>query len=122
MKKILVVDDAPENIDLLTGLLKSKYGVMAARNGEIALKISQGANTPDLILLDIIMPGMDGFEVCRQLKENLETAMIPVIFLSGKLGEEEIRKGIELGAIDYLTKPIDSSKLISAIDVVFNEQ
>jgi putative two-component system response regulator len=113
---ILVVDDAPENIDLLVGLLKGKYTVKAARSGQVALKIAQSPNPPDLVLLDISMPGMDGFEVCRQLKNNSATAAIPVIFLSGEAGAGEKERGTALGAADYLTKPVEPSKLNAAID------
>jgi len=115
-RTILVVDDAPENIDLLVGLLKDQYTVKAARNGEVALKIAQSASPPDLMLLDIIMPQMDGFEVCRRLKADPGTAGIPVIFLSGEIGAEERRRGSEVGAVDYLTKPVDPARLSRAIE------
>jgi len=121
-KSILVVDDAAENIDLLVGLLKDKYTVRAARNGQVALKIAQSEKVPDLVLLDIVMPGMDGFEVCRQLKENPSTAMIPVVFLSGEIGEEERIQGRKLGAIDYLTKPVEPTLLLSVMNTVLDEK
>ena len=121
-KSILVVDDAAENIDVLVGLLKDKYTVRAARNGQVALKIAQSEKVPDLVLLDIVMPGMDGFEVCRQLKENPSTAMIPVVFLSGEIGEEERIQGRKLGAIDYLTKPVEPTLLLSVMNTVLDEK
>lgn len=115
-KTILVVDDMAENIDLLVGLLKEQYTVKAARAGQMALKIAQSPNPPDLVLLDISMPGMDGFEVCQQLKDNPATAAIPVIFISGEIGGEERDRGAALGAADYLTKPVEPASLSAAID------
>jgi len=117
---LLVVDDMPENIDLLVGLLKERYKVKAARSGEIALKIAHSANPPDLILLDVNMPEMDGFEVCRQLRANTETASIPVIFVSGEIGNEEHAQGAALGAVAYLTKPVEPDRLNVALDTALN--
>lgn len=105
-QKILVVDDTPENIDVLMGVLKSDYKMVAARDGEKALKLVQGGNPPDLILLDIMMPGMDGYEVCARLKADESTSKIPVIFVTAKGEVEDETKGLELGAVDYITKPI----------------
>jgi response regulator RpfG family c-di-GMP phosphodiesterase len=102
---ILVVDDTPENIDILVGTLKDKYQVKAAINGEMALKIAR-AEPPDIVLLDIMMPGIDGYEVCRQLKDDPQTTDIPIIFITAKIGVEDQIKGLELGAVDYITKPI----------------
>lgn len=120
MQTILVVDDIPENIDLLVGLLKEKYKVKAARNGETALKIAQSPAPPDLVLLDVIMPDMDGFKVCRQLKENAGTRNIPVIFVSGEIGAEERAHGEALGAAAYLTKPVEPDTLCALLDSVLN--
>jgi putative two-component system response regulator len=103
---ILVVDDAPENIDVLGGVLHPHYKVKAALGGEKALKIAAGEPHPDLILLDIMMPGMDGYQVCGRLKDNPATAGIPVIFVTAKNQEEDETKGLEIGAVDYITKPI----------------
>lgn len=103
---ILVVDDTPENIDILSGVLRNDYKVKAALNGERALKIANSDSKPDIILLDIMMPDMDGYEVCRQLKANPLTQKIPVIFITAKNQEEDEQKGFELGAVDYITKPI----------------
>jgi len=103
---ILVVDDTPANLSLMTGLLRDEYKVKAAIDGEKALRIVHSDTPPDLILLDIMMPGMDGYEVCRQLKASPQTRDIPVIFLTAKSGVEDEKLGLELGAVDYITKPI----------------
>ena len=103
---VLVVDDAPENIDLLDGVLNKDYKIKAALNGEKALKIAGSENPPDIILLDIEMPGMDGYEVCRRLKSDAKTQDIPVIFVTSMSEVEDETKGFDVGAIDYITKPI----------------
>lgn len=104
-KTILVVDDEPINIMVLSDLLKSKYRVIAAKNGEQGLKRVHDMR-PDLILLDVMMPDMDGYQVCQTLKEDPETAAIPVIFVTAMNEEMDERKGLEVGAVDYITKPI----------------
>jgi CheY-like chemotaxis protein len=86
---VLVVDDAPENIDLLDGVLKKDYKIKAALNGEKALKIAGSENPPDIILLDIEMPGMDGYEFCRRLKADPQTRDIPIIFVTAKSDESD---------------------------------
>jgi putative two-component system response regulator len=102
---LLIVDDTPENIDVLRGILSADYTVKIANSGHLALKIV-AAQPPDLILLDVMMPGMDGYEVCRQLKANEATRHIPVIFVTA-LGEAEDESlGFELGAADYIVKPV----------------
>jgi len=103
---ILVVDDTPENLVLMSNLLKDDYKVKIANSGEKALRIAGSDSPPDLILLDIMMPGMDGYEVCRRLKRDPGTMNIPVIFLTAKAEVEDEKKGLELGAVDYITKPI----------------
>ncbi|MEA1048751.1 two-component system response regulator [Lamprobacter modestohalophilus] len=103
---ILVVDDEPANIDLLVECLKDAYNVKAATRGERALRIARSGEPPDMILLDIMMPDMDGFEVCRQLKADLSTRHIPIIFITAKIGLDDEIRGLELGAVDYITKPI----------------
>jgi response regulator RpfG family c-di-GMP phosphodiesterase len=103
---ILVVDDTPDNLAVMSNLLKEYYKVKIATGGEAALKIVASGLPPDLILLDIMMPGMDGYEVCRRLKRDPKTMNIPVIFLTAKHDVEDETKGLELGAIDYITKPI----------------
>lgn len=105
-KTILVVDDIAENIDVLSGLLRSKYKIKAALNAERALVIANTSPQPDLILLDIMMPGTDGIEVIKQLKKNPLTAQIPVIFVTAKDKDKDEKEGLKLGAVDYITKPI----------------
>ncbi len=102
---LLVVDDTPENIDVLRGILGADYAIKVANSGQLALKIA-ATQPPDLILLDVIMPGMDGYEVCRQLKGNEATRHIPIIFITarGEVADETL--GFELGAADYITKPV----------------
>jgi len=105
-KTILVVDDMPENITVLREILKSEYSVVAATNGSKAIRISQSQNPPDLILLDIIMPDMDGYEVCTRLKSDKRTLGIPVIFVTAKREIMDEYRGFEVGAVDYITKPV----------------
>ncbi len=102
---VLVVDDAPENIDVLGGILGKLDKVKAAINGEKALKIAF-ATPPDIILLDVMMPGMDGYEVCGKLQEDPRTKRIPVIFVTAKGEIEDERHGFDIGAVDYITKPV----------------
>ena len=110
---ILVVDDTPENIDVATALLASKYTVKAAVNGPMALKIAE-KQSPDLILLDIQMPGMDGYEVCRRLKADPATTAIPVIFLTG---ESDVAAQVDsAGGDGYAAKPIDPAVLLPMIE------
>jgi putative two-component system response regulator len=103
---ILVVDDTPDNLRLMSDLLSHDYKVKVASSGEKALRIASSEAPPDLILLDIMMPVMDGYEVCHRLKSDRNTKNIPVIFLTAKTEEEDERKGLEMGAVDYITKPI----------------
>jgi class 3 adenylate cyclase len=112
---VLVVDDATENIDVIVGLLKEQYRVKAAVNGMKALKIVE-SKPPDLILLDIMMPEMDGHEVIRRLKANPDTKDIPVIFLTGKTEATDETKGFELGAVDYISKPFNPSVVKARVD------
>ncbi|MEH6593512.1 MAG: two-component system response regulator [Halioglobus sp.] len=112
---ILVVDDTPENIDLLVAILKDDYKVKAARNGEQALKIASLGAKPDLILLDIMMPGIDGFEVCRRLKADPSRCDIPVIFVTAKITTDDEIHGLELGAVDYITKPISPPVVLARV-------
>ena len=105
---ILIVDDTPANLSLLSDVLKSDYRIKAATNGEKALKLAFTGTPPDLILLDIMMPGMDGYEVCRRLKANVATRSIPIIFVTAMTEVEDETRGLELGAVDYVTKPISA--------------
>jgi len=106
---ILVVDDSPENLQVISAVLKQDYKVKVAINGERALALASAAEPPDLILLDVMMPGMDGYEVCARLKQNPATAGIPVLFVSSRDDEEDEARGLSLGAIDYIVKPIRPS-------------
>ena len=101
---VLVVDDAPESIDVLRGVLSNDYQVNAAINGQTALKLAERLK-PDIILLDVMMPEMDGYEVCRRLKANPITAKVPIVFVTTLSDVTNEARGLELGAVDYVTKP-----------------
>jgi diguanylate cyclase (GGDEF)-like protein len=108
---VMVVDDAQENIDILATVLGLQYNVSIAMDGNAALeKISE--EPPDLILLDIVMPKMDGFDVCRQLKSRPETKEIPIIFLTAKTDGKSIVEGFKAGVVDYITKPFNVTELL----------
>ncbi|MFA6035244.1 MAG: diguanylate cyclase [Myxococcota bacterium] len=104
---VLVVDDSPTNIRILAQALGTDYTVVFSTRGEAALRLAGGANRPSLILLDIMMPDMDGYEICRRLKDNPATSEIPVIFVSAKSEVQDQKHGFDLGAVDYITKPFD---------------
>jgi class 3 adenylate cyclase len=112
---ILIVDDAPDNLALMGSLLKEFYKTKVAINGDKALQIAMSPEPPDLILLDIMMPGIDGYEVCRRLKENKSSQDIPVIFLTAKAEVEDEQRGLELGAVDYITKPISPPIVLARV-------
>ena len=114
-KNILVVDDTPDNIILIKGLLDGIYKIKAATSGEKALKVALKSPCPDLILLDVMMPEMDGFEVCQHLKSNPITKKIPVIFISGHTDQVEREKGLSLGAFSFISKPIVASILQATV-------
>lgn len=116
MARILIVDDVPENITMIKDSLKEKYDVMAATNGKKALELANKEQQPDLILLDIIMPNMDGFEVCKRLKSNENTKDIPVIFLTVVDQIECIIEGFNYGGVDYVTKPFEPAVLNARIE------
>ena len=107
-KSILVVDDTPINIGVISGALKDSFSTKVATSGEKALAIASGKEKPDLILLDVMMPEMDGYEVCRRLKANPDTRDIPVIFLTSQTEAEDETKGFEVGAVDYIHKPFSA--------------
>ena len=111
--KILIVDDSATNRKLLTELLNKDYSVKAVKDGEQALELAQ--YQPDLILLDIVMPGISGYEVCRQLKNNPLTQNIPVIFITGKTETDDEEKALKLGAVDYITKPIRPAIVLARV-------
>ncbi len=112
--KILIVDDTPENIDILVELLED-FECQIAINGEDALETAWEDIPPDLILLDIMMPEMDGYEVCERLRADERTKDVPVIFLTAKTQKEDIVKGFEVGGQDYITKPFDARELMERV-------
>jgi putative two-component system response regulator len=112
---VLIVDDTPENLTILNGLLKEAYRTKVANNGERALKLAAAEPRPDLVLLDIMMPGMDGYEVCRRLKADAATREVPVIFLTAKAQVEDERLGFEAGCVDYITKPISPPIVLARV-------
>ncbi|MCO4745903.1 MAG: response regulator [Proteobacteria bacterium] len=116
MKTILVVDDTPTNLALVTQILEDDYRILVATSGARALRIVRSQAPPDLILLDIRMPVMNGFEVCAQLKADPTTASIPIIFLSGMAAPEEEARGLKVGAVDYLRKPFDPDVLLARVN------
>ena len=116
MTKILIVDDQPNNLNVLTEMLaqQTDYALYTAVNGEMALR-NVGRVQPDIILLDIMMPGVDGFAVCRRLKADPTTADIPILFLSSKTDVQDKVRGFELGAVDYVTKPFQAGEVLARL-------
>jgi putative two-component system response regulator len=112
---VLIVDDTPENLTVMNGLLRDQYTTRIANSGERALRIAEDHPLPDLVLLDIMMPGMDGYEVCRRLKRNPRLAAVPVIFLTAKAEIEDEQTGFDVGAVDYITKPISPSIVLARV-------
>ncbi|EIC22718.1 response regulator [Thiorhodovibrio frisius] len=112
---VLIVDDSPHNLSLMSELLKDTYRIKIANHGVKALRIAATKPQPDLILLDIMMPEMDGYDVCRQLKADPATRDIPVIFLTGSSGLGNEEKGLAMGAVDYLHKPISPPIMLARI-------
>jgi putative two-component system response regulator len=102
---ILIVDDDPMIIDILSEILEDHHEILFATNGKDALRIAQ-SEAPDLIILDVVMPEMDGYEVCSQLKANPAVSNIPVIFVTGLSNVDDETRGLKVGAVDYITKPI----------------
>lgn len=113
-QKVLIVDDAPVNIKMLREILRGDYDIYFATNGHEAMAIAE-AKSPDIVLLDINMPDMDGYEVCRQLKADKHTQNIIVVFITAKDDEEDEARGLELGAIDYITKPFSAAIVTARI-------
>lgn len=113
--KILIVDDMPKNIQMAMNILKNEgYKMFYAKSGEMALKLVSEHNF-DLILLDIMMPDINGFEVCKRLKNDEKTKRIPLIFLSGKDSSSDIEQAYECGGIDYVVKPFITIELITKV-------
>jgi len=110
-KLILIVDDTPVNLGVISGALKDFYKTKVATNGERALALASADEKPDLILLDVMMPGMDGYEVCSRLKADPTTCEIPVIFLTGQTSVEDETRGFEVGGVDYVHKPFSRRSL-----------
>ena len=104
-KLVLIVDDTPTNVAVVSGVLRDSFRTKVATNGEKALAIATAPEKPDLILLDVMMPGMDGYEVCRRLKDIPATRDIPIIFLTAKTEELEEEKGFDVGAVTTSTSP-----------------
>jgi CheY-like chemotaxis protein len=104
-KIVLVVDDAPANVQVVNSILKDTYKIRIATNGTKALELANATPMPDLILLDVMMPDMDGYEVCTRLKAAICTQDIPVIFLTGQTEIDDETRGFEVGAVDYIHKP-----------------
>jgi adenylate cyclase len=114
-KLVLIVDDTPTNVAVVSGVLKDSYRTKVATNGEKALAIATAAEKPDLILLDVMMPGMDGYEVCRRLKDITATRDIPIIFLTAKTEEVDEEKGFDVGAVDYIHKPFSGPIVLARV-------
>lgn len=112
---VLIVDDTPTNVSIIANALQGKFKTKIATNGEKALALAQASDKPDLILLDVEMPGMDGYEVCRRLKGTPSTANIPVIFLTGKTEHEDEKMGFEVGAVDYIHKPFSTEIVLARV-------
>lgn len=112
---VLVVDDTTDNLTLMSGLLKGLYKVQLATSGEKALKLLEQDPLPDLILLDIMMPGLSGYEVCRLLKADLRLRHIPVIFLTAMTATEDEKRGLEMGAADFITKPVNPPIVLARV-------
>ncbi len=113
---ILVVDDEPTNVAVLNAMLRSTYKIKAALNGKDAIRLAEKHPQPDIILLDVIMEDMDGFEVCKALKSNNNTAHIPIVFVTALNEPKSDKKGIELGAIDFFNKPYSSHIILKRIE------
>ncbi|OHD53363.1 MAG: hypothetical protein A2096_10685 [Spirochaetes bacterium GWF1_41_5] len=117
-KTVLVVDDTPDNITVLDGILRDHYNVKAAPRGAIAVKIARSPVPPDVILLDIMMPEMNGYEVLKELKSSPQTSSIPVIFVSAKNEEAGLAETSGMDIAGYLTKPVEPQAVLGAIEKV----
>ncbi len=122
MRKLLVVDDAPANIRVLVGMLTESYEISVAVNGLEALEIAMSGTPPDLVLLDIMMPEMDGYEVCRILRKNHATRELPVIFVTGNTDDDTLKQAFEAGGTDYVRKPVNRIELLARIESALTQQ
>ncbi len=113
--KILAVDDQPENLRLLVEILKHDYAIIAATSGEKALQLIQDGLEPVAILLDVLMPGLNGFDVCQRLKSDPVAQSFPVLFVTGRDDEADFEQGIALGAFDFIQKPVSPVLLMNRI-------
>ncbi len=113
---ILIVDDMPENLDILKSVLGADFRIKVALTGEKALQIARSEQAPKLILLDVVMPGMSGYDVCRELKQDLATKHIPVIFVTARDNSQDEMHGFNLGAVDYITKPFSPGIVLTRIN------
>lgn len=112
---LLIVDDSPVNLSLMSGIFRDKHRIKVANNGEKALRLAASDPPPDLVLLDVMMPDIDGYEVCRRLKADPTTRDIPIIFLTGLVDPEEEKRGLELGAVDFVTKPVNPPVIVARV-------
>ena len=119
-KTILCVDDVPQNLELLGSLLEGRYRIKVAISGERALQILTSAELPDLILLDVVMPGLSGWDVCRAIKADPRLAGIPVVFLTAKADEEDVQAGLQLGAAAFIAKPVLPETLRALVENCIN--
>lgn len=115
LPKVLLVDDSPVYVAALKEALQSFYSLSSVTNGEEAFTVAQTYPQPDLILLDVTMPGIDGYETCRKLKRLSKTKEIPVIFLTGKGDIDSLVKGFDVGAVDYIHKPFNTPELLARV-------
>lgn len=120
LKTILCVDDVPQNLELLGSLLVGRYRIKVAITGERALQILANGDLPDLILLDVVMPGLSGWDVCGIIKADPRLAAIPVVFLTGKTDPEDLRAGIRLGAVASIPKPVLPETLLALVETCMN--
>lgn len=120
-KTILVIDDTPSNLILLNNLLCKDYRVKVANSGSKGIKLALSDDAPDLILLDVLMPELDGFAVCDVLQKNRKTHAIPVMFLTTLFEETEVQRGLSLGAVDFISKPVSSHELAEKISTHFTK-
>jgi CheY-like chemotaxis protein len=119
--RILVVDDMPDNLFLMNGLFEDRYRVVQANSGQEAIRIVMSDDPPDMVLLDIMMPDMDGYEVMRRIRQHPPTANIPIIFLTALASQQDERLGMDLGALDYLTKPVDPELVVQRVEAHVRE-